>query len=94
MLTRTFLKNLATKAHHLNPVVMIGAKGLTPQVHEEVEAALLAHELIKIRISGASREARQAMVEEMAIAHQAEIVQQIGHVLVLYRANTESNKKS
>ncbi len=66
MLTRPFLKNLATKAHQFNPVVMIGAKGLTPQVHVEVDAALLAHELIKVKVNAATRESRDAMIKEMA----------------------------
>lgn len=51
MLTRPFLKNLATKAHQLHPIVIVGGKGLTIQVHQEIDAALTAHELLKIRIN-------------------------------------------
>jgi RNA-binding protein len=87
MLTQTFLKNLAVKAQQLRPVVLMGAKGLTDPVHKEIEAALIAHELIKIRLSAPSREIKQSMVETIAEKHQATVVQQIGHVLVLYRAN-------
>lgn len=89
MLTRPFLKSLATKAHKINPVVLIGSNGLTPQVHHEVDVALTAHELIKIRVNAETREERKAMIAEMAKKHKANIVQQIGHVLVLYRANAE-----
>jgi len=85
MLTRPFLKNLATKAQQLNPVVIIGGKGLTDPVHQEIEAALLAHELIKIRVGANTREDRQAMIDQIIAHHQATLVQQIGHVVVIYR---------
>ena len=91
MLTRTFLRNLITKAHPLRPVVLIGNKGLTPQVHNEVEAALMAHELIKVRVNAPTKEQRQEMIAKMAQEHQATIVQNIGHILVLYRANPEKS---
>lgn len=86
MLTRTFLHNLATKAQQLKPVVMTGTKGLTANVHQEIEAALTAHKLIKIRVNAQTREQRDAMITEMAEKHHATIVQKIGHILVLYRA--------
>lgn len=43
------------EAHHLDPVVMIGADGLTPAVVKETDAALNAHGLIKIRVLGNQR---------------------------------------
>ncbi|MFY8104964.1 MAG: YhbY family RNA-binding protein, partial [Ramlibacter sp.] len=48
-------------AHHLDPVVMIGNDGLTPAVRKEVDAALNAHGLIKVRVLGDDRAAREAM---------------------------------
>lgn len=93
MLTRPFLRNLITKAHPLRPVVLIGAKGLTEQVHHEVEAALTAHELIKVRVNALTREARQAMMDKMAQVHHAAIVQNIGHIVVLYRVNSKDIAK-
>ncbi len=89
MLTRAFLRNLITKAHPLHPVVIIGNKGLTDQVHNEVEAALTAHELIKVRVNASTRELRQEMIAKMAQEHEATIVQNIGHILVLYRVNSD-----
>ncbi len=89
MLTRTFIRNLITKAHPLKPVVLIGNKGLTDAVHNEVEAALLAHELIKVRVNAPTREARKEMIEKMAQVHKAEVVQSIGHILTLYRVNED-----
>lgn len=89
MLTRSFLKNLAAKAHRLNVVVLIGANGLTDQVQHEIDLALTSHELIKIRINAETREQRQEMVDQIIARHQATVVQQIGHVLVIYRANPD-----
>lgn len=89
MLTRPFLKTLATKAHGLRPIVIIGGKGLTENVHQEIEAALLAHELVKIRVNATDREERQAMITDILSQHESALVQQIGHVLVIYRKNQD-----
>ncbi len=89
MLTRTFTKTLITKAHPLKPVVLIGNKGLTDAVHNEVEAALLAHELIKVRVNAPTREARKEMIDKIATVHNAAIIQTIGHILTLYRVSEE-----
>lgn len=91
MLTRSFLKTLAAKAHQLNPVVLIGANGLTPQVQNEIDIALNAHELIKIRVNAGTREERQNMIDQIVEQQQAVIVQQIGHILVIYRVNPDKN---
>ena len=49
MLTPLERKALKAKAHKLEPVVQIGAKGLTEEVIAEIDRALKAHELIKVR---------------------------------------------
>lgn len=81
---------LKTKAHQLKPIVMIGDKGLSDSVHQEIARALHDHELIKVRLSGADRDARKAMTADIALTHQAEIIQKIGHVVVLYKKKLES----
>ena len=50
---------LKAKAHNLKPVVLMGAKGLTQAVIDETEIALLAHELIKIKINGQEKNDRK-----------------------------------
>ena len=72
-------------AHHLDPVVLIGADGLTPAVHKEIDAALNAHGLIKIRVFGDDRVAREAMYQQLADELDAAPVQHIGKLLVLWR---------
>lgn len=80
---RQFLKGLA---HARHPVVMIGSQGLTPAVLKEVDNALNAHELVKIKAASDEAETRRAWLEEICAATGAAPVQQIGKVLVIYRA--------
>ena len=72
-------------AHHLDPVVMIGNDGLTPAVRKEVDAALNAHGLIKVRVLGDDRAAREAMYLQLADQLGAAPIQHIGKLLVLWR---------
>ena len=73
------------EAHHLDPVVMIGNDGLTPAVQKEVDAALNAHGLIKVRVLGDDRAAREAMYLQLADQLNAAPIQHIGKLLVLWR---------
>ena len=73
------------EAHHLEPVVMIGGDGLTPAVTREADAALNAHGLIKIRVHGDDRDAREAMFQQLADTLGAAPIQHIGKLLVLWR---------
>ncbi|MFO2623223.1 ribosome assembly RNA-binding protein YhbY [Legionella pneumophila serogroup 1] len=85
----SFKQSLKAKAHHLKPVVLLGAKGLTEAILAETNVALLAHELIKVKINGAEKEDRMQMAEELCEQLHAELVQMIGNTLVLYRKNEE-----
>lgn len=73
------------QAHHLDPVVMVGSDGLTPAVLKETDAALSAHGLIKIRVLGDDRAAREAIYQRLADELNAACVQHIGKLLVLWR---------
>ena len=72
-------------AHHLDPVVMIGADGLTPAVIKEADGALNAHGLIKVRVLGDDRAAREAMYAQLCDELNAAPIQHIGKLLVLWR---------
>lgn len=78
-------KYLKGQAHLLKPVVMIGAHGLTEAVIKETRCALAAHELIKVRVLGDDRTAREAWFQELCAALEAAPVQHIGKVLLLYK---------
>lgn len=79
-------------AHHLDPVVMIGNDGLTAAVVKEADAALNAHGLIKIRVLGDDRAARESMYQELAEQLSAAPIQHIGKLLVLWRPQPQKVK--
>ena len=80
------------EAHHLSPVVMIGNDGLTPGVTKEVDAALKAHGLIKIRMLGDDRAQREEMFQSLADQLGAAPIQHIGKLLVLWRPKPAREK--
>lgn len=83
---RRYLRGLA---HPLHPLVMIGEKGYTDAVRKELEGALLAHELVKVRISAPDRESRDQWGQALLQDAGAELVQKIGHVYTLYRPHPD-----
>ena len=72
-------------AHHLDPVVLIGGDGLTAAVQKEIDAALKAHGLIKVRVFNDDRAAREELYQQLADALNAAPIQHIGKLLVLWR---------
>ncbi len=84
-LTPAQRKDKRADAHHLDPVVMIGGDGLTPAVVKETDAALKAHGLIKVRVLGDDRTAREAMFAQLCDELNAAPIQHIGNLLVLWR---------
>jgi len=79
-------------AHHLEPVVMIGSDGLTDAVKAEVDAALKAHGLIKVRALEGDRAQREAWLHTLADELGAAPVQHIGKLLVLWRPQPEKER--
>lgn len=79
-------------AHHLEPVVMIGNDGLTPAVVKETDAALNAHGLIKVRVLGDDRSAREVIFQNLAEQLSAAPIQHIGKLLVLWRPQPEKER--
>lgn len=97
-LTPSQRKEFRALAHHLDPVVYIGQDGLTAAVIQEVQAALCAHELIKIRVFCDDRTTREQWWHLLAEQLSAAPIQHIGKLLILWRAkppkkNTESKGK-
>ena len=78
-------KALRKKAYSLKPVVMIGQKGLTDTVLVEVDIALKAHKLIKVRIRGVDKNKRKEHCLQIEQQLNAKVVNQIGGITVLYR---------
>jgi putative YhbY family RNA-binding protein len=84
-------KALKARAHALDPIIHLGGKGLTEAVIAEIGRALAAHELIKVRASGLEREEREAALAEICARLDAQPVQHIGKVLVVYREKPASS---
>lgn len=89
-LSKTQIKFLRSKAHSLKPVVMIGDKGLTENVLEEINIALNHHELIKIKVRAEEREDKRAIIDAICKKTKGTEIQVIGHILALYRASDDA----
>jgi RNA-binding protein len=85
-------KYLRSQAHHLKPLVIIGAKGLTGQLMGSVDLALKDHELIKVKF-GEFKEAKKEISEEIAQATKSELIGLIGNIAIFYRQNPEPGKR-
>lgn len=81
---------LRSEAHALNPIVLIGDAGLTSAVMKEIDAALNAHGLIKVRVFGDDRETRLQIYENICSTLHAAPIQHIGKLLVIYRPKLEA----
>ncbi|HEV7270198.1 ribosome assembly RNA-binding protein YhbY [Pseudoxanthomonas sp.] len=88
-LTAAQTRFLRGQAHDLKALLQIGNKGVTPAFLAELDAVLEQHELVKVKVVGEDREARDAMIGELADKADAALVQRIGHTAVLYRPSKE-----
>jgi RNA-binding protein len=77
--------HLKSRAHALEPVVHIGGSGVTDAVVSEVDRALTAHELIKVKIGGDDRAERVAVGETLCERTGAAAVHRVGKVVILWR---------
>ncbi len=86
-------KHFRTLGHNLNPIVMVAGKGLSENIQLEVDRALEDHELIKVKFSVGDRDIKRQLVREMCDIVEAELVQQIGNIALLYRPSRDPNPK-
>jgi RNA-binding protein len=85
-------KYLRSQAHHLRPLVMIGAKGVTDQLIGSVDLALKDHELIKVKF-GEFKEKKKEISAQIAQATKSEFIGLIGNIAILYRQNPKPEKR-
>ena len=90
-LTARERSHLKARAHALEPSVQVGQAGLTDRVIKEIDRALTAHQLIKVKID-ADRDTRDALGEEICVKTDAAWVQQVGKVIVLWRPTEEKGE--
>ncbi|MCX7124442.1 MAG: YhbY family RNA-binding protein [Gammaproteobacteria bacterium] len=79
------IKTLKQLSHHLEAVILLGAKGLTDAVHKEIDCALDSHELIKIKLSSKDKAEKQLLATTICEKNKATLIDQIGHVITIYR---------
>jgi RNA-binding protein len=88
---RKFLRGLA---HHLNPGAFVGAKGVTPALVAEIDAALDGAELIKIKFGDhKDKSVKTALLDEISRQTGAAVAGMVGHVAVLYRPHKNPDKR-
>ena len=88
---RKYLRGLA---HKLNPAAFVGQKGITGSLTDEINVALDAAELIKIKFSDhKEKELKTALVEEIASITKSHVAGMVGHVAILFRQNSDPAKQ-
>lgn len=80
-------------AHNLKPIIIIGDKGLSDGLMQELERALDDHELIKVKVASNDRDARSEVISELCSQSGAELVQTIGKIAVVLRRAKQPNPK-
>ena len=88
--TRNFLRK---RAHHLNPVVMVGRQGADERILRALDEALLAHELVKVRFQDFHNEIR-SITERLADSVGSDVVSIVGHIAILYRQHPEASERT
>lgn len=88
------LRFLKGKAHDLKPVIMIGQNGLSENLINELQQSLTHHELLKIKLPALEKNDRAELIEKLCELTGAEIIQQIGHVLVIFKQAVKKSKFS
>ena len=87
-------KYLRGLAHNLKPVVIIGQKGLTDELIKTADQALEKHELIKIKFNEfKEKDQKTEITEELCKGTKSEAAGTIGHIVILYREQTDPEKK-
>ena len=85
-------KYLKGKAHHLEPVLIIGKNGINDGAVELLNGALEARELVKIKFGEFKSEKKQLSIQLEKLTN-CQLVSIIGHVLILFRQNPDPSKQ-
>ena len=80
-------KYLRGLGHHLKPLITIGENGISKTLLFEFEKTLDHHELIKVKVRASDRHARNAIINNLCEDKTIQIIQRIGNIILVYRAN-------
>ncbi|HAD08934.1 MAG TPA: ribosome assembly RNA-binding protein YhbY [Porticoccaceae bacterium] len=92
-LSSTNKKHLRRIGHSLTPIVTVAGKGLSENVVAELNRALDDHELIKVKLAVGDKAARQAVINEISTTCEAQVVQTIGHIALLFKKSAHPDPK-
>ena len=91
-LTSSQRKFLRSRAHHLDPLILVGKQGVTDSLVRATSEALDDHELIKVRFNEFKDEKKE-LAEQIAFRTASQIVGMIGHVAIMYRWQSDDEKR-
>ena len=88
------IKSLRAEGHRLKlkPIVTIGQNGLSDNVNMEIDPALTRHELLKLRVPALNKPEKKDLAATICNQHDAELVEMIGNVIVVYRRNDKQDR--
>ncbi|MDX1353104.1 ribosome assembly RNA-binding protein YhbY [Thiomicrorhabdus sp. Kp2] len=89
-LTTNQKKFLRGIAHNINPMIIIGANGVTESLMKELESTLEHHEILKIKMASADRDDRKQIIDYILEQTGALLVQSIGKICVIYRQSEDT----
>ena len=91
-LTERQKKTLRGLGHGLRPVITVGQAGLSEALLREFEQSLEHHELMKVKVTGGDREARDRILAALCEHAGAELVQRVGNVGLLLRLRARGSR--
>ena len=91
-LTSKQARHLRALGHHLDPVVHLGKAGVTEALQKAIDAALIDHELVKVKLNPEATEDRHEAAAALALALKAELAQVLGRTFLLYRKHPSQPK--
>jgi RNA-binding protein len=92
MLSASQKKYLRGLAHHLNPSVRVGKKGVVDSLIQSVDSQLKAHELIKVKFVN-WKDQKDSLSDQIATQTLSEKVGGVGNITIFYRENSDLEKR-
>jgi RNA-binding protein len=86
-LTNAEKRDLKARAQKLEPILKLGHAGLSDAFASSMDAALATHELVKMKFTD-FKEEKKTLVPQIAARTGSELIMQVGHVAVFYRARS------
>jgi RNA-binding protein len=86
------LRHLRALGHDLDPVVMVGKGGITESLVRATNAALLTHELVKVKVQSEAPIDRKEAAQSLADATDAVLAQVLGRTFLLYKKHPKKPK--